>query len=77
MEKYRKKWRGGTVEEGVGKGKEDGGKHKEGGLVSDPPLKCATCLIGGTTDKVIRTFLGAVGDPLYCQLPPVGVGGNG
>ena len=68
-------------EEGVGKGVEDGGKHKEGGLVSDPPPQSATCAVGGLlagpVGKEAGSCPGTVAGPRHADPPPVGVGGNG
>ena len=68
-------------EEGVGKGVEDGGKHKEGGLVSDPPPQSATCAVGGLlagpAGKEAGSCPGTVAGPRHADPPPVGVGGNG
>jgi hypothetical protein len=68
-------------EEGVGKGVEDGGKHKEGGLVSDPPPQSATCAVGGPlpgpAGKDHGRCPGTVDGPCHPDPPPVGVGGNG
>ena len=68
-------------EEGVGKGVEDGGKHKERGLVNDPPPQSTTCAVGGPlprpAGKEHGSCPGTVASPRHPNPPPVGVGGNG
>ena len=68
-------------EEGVGKGVEDGGKHKEGGLVSDPLRSPPRVRLAGCWPGPLAKRPGAAPAqwPAHAMqtLPPLALGGMG